>query len=193
MELGRKIPCLYNNNFYQFFQKVMEVKYGNSKLHMMSPARLREPRSGKRRKRILKALPIKGYKQRKAGKPFSYSDISSCNQGDASGNDNEDIREKCADVIQDSLPIADSTEVSRFELDNISKPALIVTDPLEDQKEERSGGTLLLYGQMRQARRAQARGPWERGCARPRKIIFDTGSPCYPRDWMTGSPTYVKI
>ena len=129
----------------------MEVKYGNSKLHMMSPARLREPRSGKRRKRILKALPIKGYKQRKAGKPFSYSDISSCNQGDASGNDNEDIREKCADVIQDSLPIADSTEVSRFELDNISKPALIVTDPLEDQKEERSGGTLLLFGQMRQA------------------------------------------
>ena len=150
MELGRKILCLYNNSFYQFFQKVMEVKYGNSTLHMMSPARLREPRSGKRRKRILKALPIKGYKQRKADKPFSYSDVSSCNQGDASGNDNEDIREKCADVIQDSLPIADSTEVSRFEVDNISKTALIVTDPLEDQKEG-PGGTLLLYGQMRQA------------------------------------------
>ena len=111
----------------------MEVKYGNSKLHMMSPARLRDPRSGKRRKRTLKALPIKGYKQRKM-KSFSseISDISCC---DASGNDNEDIREKCADVIQDSLPIADSTEVSRFELDNISKKALIVTYPLEDQKE----------------------------------------------------------
>ena len=133
MKLGRKILCMCKNSFYQFFQKVMEVKYGNSKLHMMSPARLRDPRSGKRRKRTLKALPIKGYKQRKM-KSFSseISDISCC---DASGNDNEDIREKCADVIQDSLPIADSTEVSRFELDNISKKALIVTYPLEDQKE----------------------------------------------------------
>ena len=149
MKLGRKILCMCKNSFYQFFQKVMEVKYGNSKLHMMSPARLRDPRSGKRRKRTLKALPIKGYKQRKVQKSFS-SDVSSCNQGDASGKDNEDIREKCADVIQDSLPIADSTEVSRFELDNISKTALIVTDPLKDQK-ERLGGTLLLYGQMRQA------------------------------------------
>ena len=125
------------NSFYQFFQKVMEVKYGNSKLHMMSPARLRDPRSGKRRKRTLKALPIKGYKQRKM-KSFSseISDISCC---DASGNDNEGIREKCADVIQDSLPIADSTEVSRFELDNISKTALIVTYPLGDQKEGPKG------------------------------------------------------
>lgn len=128
----------------------MELKYGNSKLHMMSPARLREPRSGKRRKRILKALPIKGYKQRKAEKPFSYSDISSCNQGDASGNDNKDIREKCADVIQDSLPIADSTEVSRFELDNISKTTLIVTYPLEDQKEG-PGASYFNMAKMRQA------------------------------------------
>ena len=120
----------------------MEVKYGNSKLRMMSPARLRDPRSGKRRKRTLKALPIKGYKQRKVQKSFS-SDVSSCNQGDASGNDNEDITKKCAaDVIQDSLPIADSTEVSRFELDDISKTALIVTYPLEDQKEG-PGGFLL--------------------------------------------------
>lgn len=140
------------NSFYQFFQKVMEVKYGNSKLHMMSPARLRDPRSGKRRKRTLKALPIKGYKQRKVQKSFS-SDVSSCNQGDASGKDNEDIRDKCADVIQDSLPIADSTEVSRFELDNISKTALIVTYPLEDQKEG-PGGTVLKHGENETGRRA---------------------------------------
>ena len=152
MELGRKIPCMCKNSLYQFFQKVMEAKYGDSKLHMMSPARLREPRSGKRRKRILKASPIKSYKQRKAGKA-SFSD---CNQGDASGTDNEDMREKYADVIQDSLPIADSTEVSRFELGNISKTALIFTYPVEDQWGRR--GALYFY----MVKMRQAAGPIEK-------------------------------
>ena len=135
----------------------MEAKYGDSKLHMMSPARLREPRSGKRRKRILKASPIKGYKQRKADKA-SFSDISR-NQVDASGTDNEDMREKCADVIQDSLPIADSTEVSRFELGNISKTALIFTYPVEDQWGG-GGGWGKLYFYMVKMR--QAAGPIEK-------------------------------
>ena len=43
------------------------------------------------------------------------SDISCYNQGGVSSNrttdDNEDNGEECADLIQDSLPLADSMEV----------------------------------------------------------------------------------
>ena len=177
----------------------MEAKYGDSKLHMMSPARLREPRSGKRRKRILKASPIKGYKQRKADKA-SFSDISR-NQVDASGTDNEDMREKCADVIQDSLPIADSTEVSRFELGNISKTALIFTYPVENQWGGGGvGETLLLYGQNETGRRANREDPGDEVVQGQEKLFSVPGPPvimdnpcCYPRDRMNRSPTYAKI
>ena len=102
-------------------------KETNTKLHLITPARRREPRSGKRRKGTFTPLPVKGYKERKADKPKSAfsssssnvfseaSDISCYNQGGVSSNrttdDTGDNREEYADIIQDSLPLADSVEV----------------------------------------------------------------------------------
>ena len=94
---------------------------------MVKPARRRDPRSGKRRTGNLKPLPVKGYKKRKAEKAkpfsspsdvFSESDISCCNQGGAERNktkeDNNDIKDESSDIVQDSLPLADSIQVCYF-------------------------------------------------------------------------------
>lgn len=73
---------------------------------------------------MYKPLPVKGYKERKANKlksAFSSSsssvfsvtsDISCYNQGDARDRD-EDNQEEEFDIIEDSLPIADSLEVCK--------------------------------------------------------------------------------
>lgn len=100
---------------------------------MVTPARRRDPRSGKKRtgKRRTGSYttkhhtPVKGYKTRKAERPkpsfssssnvFSESDISCCNQGGIPGNttkkDNDENKEDSVDIVQDSLPLADSMEV----------------------------------------------------------------------------------
>ena len=96
---------------------------------MVTPARRREPRSGKRRSGKCKPLPVKGNKERKAEKPrlafssssssvFSVtSDVSYYNEGaissskakdgDVRNNDDQTV------IIQDSLPLADSFKVCR--------------------------------------------------------------------------------
>ena len=94
---------------------------------MVTPARRREPRSGKRRTGSHKPLPIKGYKKRKAEKAkpfsspsnvFSESDISCYNQGGAQRNkskeDNDEIKDESVDIVQDSLPFAEGIEVCYF-------------------------------------------------------------------------------
>ena len=94
---------------------------------MVAPARRREPRSGKRRIGKYTPLPIKGYRKRKAEKPKSAfssssssvfsvtSDISYYNEGMVSRNKGggQINREEHIDTIQDSLPLADSLEVSK--------------------------------------------------------------------------------
>ena len=96
---------------------------------MVAPARRREPRSGKRRIGKYTPLPIKGYKKRKAEKPKSAfssssssvfsvtSDISCYNEGMVSRNRTKGggqiNQEEHIDTIQDSLPLADSLEVSK--------------------------------------------------------------------------------
>ena len=92
---------------------------------MVTPARRREPRSGKRRIGSRKPIPVKGCKKRKAEKPkpcfssssnvFSESDISCYNQGGAERNktkeDNNEIKDDSVDIVQDSLPLDDGIEV----------------------------------------------------------------------------------
>lgn len=106
-------------------QDVEEV----SELHMVAPPRRRKPRSGKRRRGKCKPIPVKGYKERKAEKfktPFSSSsasvfsvtsDISCYDQGLVSRNRVKDLvavnNEDHTDIIQDSMPLADSLEVRR--------------------------------------------------------------------------------
>ena len=95
---------------------------------MVTPARRREPRSGKRRVQgSKKALPIKGYKERKSRKTqpsfssssnvFSESDIFHYNQGGVQGKrtkeDNDENKDKSVDIVQDSSPLDDSMEVCR--------------------------------------------------------------------------------
>ena len=100
-----------------------------SELHMVTPARRREPRSGKRRSGKCKPLPVKGNKERKAEKPrlafssssssvFSVtSDVSYYNEGaiPSSKAKDGDVRNKDDQtvIIQDSLPLADSLKVCR--------------------------------------------------------------------------------
>ena len=99
---------------------------------MVAPARRREPRSGKRRSGKCTPLSIKGYKKRKADKPKSAfsssssslfsvtSDISCYNEGMVSRNrttgGGQNNQEEHIDTIQDSLPLADSLEVSKNSL-----------------------------------------------------------------------------
>ena len=91
---------------------------------MVTPARRRDPRSGKRRIRSCTLVQVKGYRSRKAentklsfsssSNVFSKSDISS-NQGEAPGDANKETndkrKEESLDIVQDSLPLADSMEV----------------------------------------------------------------------------------
>lgn len=98
---------------------------------MVTPARRREPRSGKRRQPSSKPLPIKGDRQRKAKKTkpsfssssnvFSESDISYYNQGAVQENrtkeDKDENRDETVDFVQDSLPLADSMEVCYIYVD----------------------------------------------------------------------------
>lgn len=108
-----------------FFLSLQNLE--ETKLHMVTPARKREPRSGKRRVGKYRPVPVKGYQKRKAEKPKSVfssssssvfsvtSDISCYNQGVVSSNRNDDgdegSEEEYADIVQDSLPLADSLEV----------------------------------------------------------------------------------
>ena len=110
-----------------FFLSLQNLEETNTKLHMVTPARKREPRSGKRRVGKYRPEPVKGYQKRKAEKPKSVfssssssvfsvtSDISCYNQGVVSSNRNDDgdegSEEEYADIVQDSLPLADSLEV----------------------------------------------------------------------------------
>ena len=100
-----------------------------SELHMVTPDRRREPRSGKRRSGKCKPLPVKSNKERKAEKPrlafssssssvFSVtSDVSYYNEGPISSSKTKDgdVRNKDDQtvIIQDSLPLADSLKVCR--------------------------------------------------------------------------------
>lgn len=106
-------------------QDVEEV----SELHMVAPTRRLKPRSGKRRRGKCKPIPVKGYKERKAENvktPFSSSsssvfsvtsDISCYDQGLVSRNRVKNLvavnNEDHTDIIQDSMPLADSLEVRR--------------------------------------------------------------------------------
>lgn len=92
---------------------------------MVTPARRRDPRSGKRRIGSYKPVPVKGYRTRKAEKTkpsfssssnvFSESNTSSCDQGKVLGNTSKEAddekKEDSVDIVQDSLPLADSIEV----------------------------------------------------------------------------------
>ena len=108
------------------FLRLQNLEETKTKLHMVTPARKREPRSGKRRVGKYRPVPVKGYQKRKAEKPKSVfssssssvfsvtSDISCYNQGVVSSNRNdvdEGSQEEYADIVQDSLPLADSLEV----------------------------------------------------------------------------------
>ena len=89
---------------------------------MLNPERRRDPRSGKKRTGAHRPLPITGCNSRKAERlrctfrsysdVFSESDLSSYNKGDVSlsGSCKDDTEER-VDVMQDSLPLADSNEV----------------------------------------------------------------------------------
>jgi len=92
---------------------------------MVTPARRREPRFGKRRIGSHKPLPIKGYNKRKAEKAkpcfssssnvFSESDMSCYNQGGAERNntkeDNNESEDESVGIVQDSFPLAEGIEV----------------------------------------------------------------------------------
>lgn len=113
--------CIFNH----FFQSKQKPKENITEFHMVTPARRREPRFGKRRIGSHKPLPLKGYKKRKAEKAkpcfssssnvFSESDISCYDQGGAERNktdeDNNEIEDESVDIVQDSLTFAEGTEV----------------------------------------------------------------------------------